>query len=224
MGGWDNAISLVALPANTTIVSDDGAGHADTLVSIEKIIGSIYSDQVRFFGNQENVKSAGKVLIDAGTPVDATGDVADFSGMSDKMAFHLQNGDKPVEGITLVNFENIVGTNYDDRLKFEGNAQLPPWSSRAARSFPRRSARSADSRKTSTCRSTAQTSVTQETVIQRRRVSAGRSRPSKRPGLSALPRERPGDHFRQTRGAGGFRILNAADEFSPRLAVRRLGK
>jgi hypothetical protein len=105
--------------ALTIIVSDNGFGGTDTLLSIEKLILSPKNDVVHISGGAQQLLMFVSE-IDASGHDGTTGNIVDFSGFSS--AVHISadpnSGEMSLRlGDThtvLKNFQTVIGTDYDD--------------------------------------------------------------------------------------------------------------
>lgn len=112
--GTDTASYATATGAVTINLAGNtvsGAAGTDSLVSIEKIIGSGFADTI--------TGSAGNDIIDGG----AGADIIDGGAGVDTISYVSATGPKSVtlngantDGDTLLNFENILGSTYGDVL------------------------------------------------------------------------------------------------------------
>lgn len=124
-GGFDTVSYLSATGAVTITLSGGGAGNVsgagrtDTLVSIERVIGSNFADTIN--------GSAGDDWIDGGLGADTIN-----AGLgNDTISFGSATGGRTVvlntsssDGKVLSNFENIVGSAFGDVLTGDGNNNL----------------------------------------------------------------------------------------------------
>ncbi|MDO9233516.1 MAG: hypothetical protein Q8N02_00535 [Methylotenera sp.] len=121
-GGFDTASYLSATGAVTITLTGGGAGNitgagrTDTLVSIERVIGSSFADTIN--------GSAGDDWIDGGLGADTI----NAGGGNDTISFASATGGRTVvlntsssDGKVLSNFENLYGSAFGDVLTGDGN-------------------------------------------------------------------------------------------------------
>jgi len=124
-GGFDTASYLSATGAITITLTGGGAGNVtgagrtDTLVSIERVIGSNFADTIN--GSAEND------WIDGGLGADTI----NAGGGNDTISFASATGGRTVvlntsssDGKVLSNFENIYGSAFGDVLTGDGNNNM----------------------------------------------------------------------------------------------------
>jgi Ca2+-binding RTX toxin-like protein len=136
-GGVDTAVYSGATAAVTASLLDGkatGGAGADTLVSIENIIGSSFADKLTGdagnntldggAGNDALSGGAGDDLLVGGAGSDRIdggvgSDTADYSGSSAAISINLASGKfsgGDANGDILVGIENVTGSRFDDKL------------------------------------------------------------------------------------------------------------
>lgn len=121
-GGFDTvsyASATGAMNINLTTGLVTGAGRTDTLVSIERVIGSSNADTIS--------GTSGDDWIDAGEGAD----VINATGGNDTISYNNASGGRTVilnssssDGKVLSNFENIYGSAFGDSLTGDGNDNI----------------------------------------------------------------------------------------------------
>lgn len=124
-GGIDTASYLSAIGALTITLTGagagtvTGAGRTDTLVSIERVVGSNFNDII--------TGSAGDDWIDGGN----SADTIDAAGGNDTISYASATGGRTVvlntsssDGKILSNFENILGSKFGDVLTGDANNNI----------------------------------------------------------------------------------------------------
>jgi Ca2+-binding RTX toxin-like protein len=94
----------------------------DTLVSIENLIGSVHGDTLIGDGEYNKLEGgAGADYLDGGAGTDTVLYTSSTSGVNVNLGTGLGSGGEAA-GDTLVSIENLAGSNYNDILTGDGNA------------------------------------------------------------------------------------------------------
>jgi Ca2+-binding RTX toxin-like protein len=124
-GGFDIASYITATGAVTITMTGGGsgtvtgAGRTDTLLNIERVIGSNFADSI--------AGTAGDDWIDGGEGADTI----NAAGGNDTISYASATGGRTVvlntsssDGKVLSNFENILGSSFGDVLSGDGNNNI----------------------------------------------------------------------------------------------------
>lgn len=103
--------------------SNDGDSGSDTLVNIENLRGSAYNDSLTGDGNDNLIRGgAGNDALDGGSGTDT----ADYSAAAADVTVNLGSGTASNDGDggsdTLVNFENVAGSTFNDVISGDASA------------------------------------------------------------------------------------------------------
>ena len=117
---YENSSEAVEIDlAGGTYAGGDAQG--DTIIGIENIIGSGHADTIT--GNNQNNEiegGAGADTIDGGTGIDT----ASYENSSAAVNINLSNNSHTggdAEGDSLMNIENIIGSNFNDNITGDDN-------------------------------------------------------------------------------------------------------
>ncbi|NER24305.1 MAG: calcium-binding protein [Symploca sp. SIO1C2] len=115
--------------SRATYISDAGVEVAETLINIENLVGTSFNDRlIGDDGNNVLYGSAGIDYFDGGEGIDTVHFIYEKFAINADLSRNraTYTNDVGVEVVeTLVNIENLVGSNFDDRLiGDDGNNQL----------------------------------------------------------------------------------------------------
>ncbi len=123
-GGLGNdAISFADYTFAVTVALASGTAYGDVFTNIENIIGSDFNDTLTGNSNSNTIIGGlGADIIDGGASTDTASYIDSASGVTVSLVSGATNTGGTAAGDVLTNFENLIGSDYNDILTGNSSA------------------------------------------------------------------------------------------------------
>lgn len=122
---YAGATSAVTVNLTTTTSQNTGGAGSDLLKDIENIIGSAYNDTLTGDDKSNQIEGgAGNDILNGGVGVDTVSYLSASSAVTVNLATLTAQNTVGAGSDTITNFENILGSAYNDTLTGDANANV----------------------------------------------------------------------------------------------------